>query len=151
MWYVWMVCIQGKKLRCLVVQVSGLDKCQTLLDGTTYWALPDHITFSDLDLFLGVQQCRICYLVCAFWAQSTTMDYIRVINLSLSPGYSIHESLNHRSFLLLKPQCSVKIFYKETNTTNTADNSAEHANLSLRVKIILTISERKPRNTITHV
>ena len=52
----------GQRSECLYVAKTiydyKYDKCQTLRDGSTHWALPIHTAFSDLDCILKSQQCH---------------------------------------------------------------------------------------------
>ena len=77
---------------------------------------------------------------------------------NLSPSYLIHKSSNHNflSCFFLYTDIyinynSVKIFHKDTNTTQNTSCFLEHTNVSRKVKIILTITKCKSRDTITYV
>ena len=75
---------------------------------------------------------------------------------SLSLSYSIHKSLNHKSILFFFFFSLSffffnhnSVFHKETNSTQHTSNFMEQTNLSRKVKIILTISKCRPRDTMT--
>ena len=71
----------------------------------------------------------VIYLVsrCFELSQPQRITSGQKTDFSLSPSYLIHKSSNHKSFLL-KPQLFVKIFRKETSTTN---NISQNTPISL--------------------
>ena len=71
--------IVSRTLSCKVVQKMcncyKCDKCQTLLNGTTHWALPIHTFFHDLDHISRSQEYRTVltenFMLVSCWAKTS--------------------------------------------------------------------------------